>query len=169
MRSTLADNEKKKVNKKAKTVGQAATRGTTAWLADTNCSSYSRRCSKSSGPWRAPNYSFLLNNWSAETNEMMLSSMLFNQFPGFEEVCLVPGRCDMTFIEFENDRQAGDTRDALQGFKITPSHAMKITYAKKWCMGESFLQGLALFIVSVSILLWDEGSGIFVADLKTSL
>lgn len=44
---------------------------------------------------------------------------------------LVPGRHDIAFVEFENDGQAGAARDALQGFKITPSHAMKITYAKK--------------------------------------
>ncbi|KAG3290824.1 SNRPB2-containing [Ictidomys tridecemlineatus] len=61
----------------------------------------------------------------------MLLSMLFNQFPGFKEVCLVPGRHDIAFVEFENNGQAGAIRDALQGFKITPSHVMKITYAKK--------------------------------------
>jgi len=43
----------------------------------------------------------------------------------------VPGRHDIAFVEFENECQAGAARDALQGFKITPSHAMKITYAKK--------------------------------------
>ena len=53
------------------------------------------------------------------------------RFPGFKEVRLVPGRHDIAVVEFENDGQAGAARDALQGFKITPSHAMKITYAKK--------------------------------------
>lgn len=76
------------------------------------------------------NYIPFLNNLPEEMNEMMLS-MLFNQFPGFKEVRLVPGRHDIAFVEFENDGQAGAARDALQGFKITPSHAMKITYAKK--------------------------------------
>uniref|UniRef100_A0A8C9GFI2 RRM domain-containing protein n=1 Tax=Piliocolobus tephrosceles TaxID=591936 RepID=A0A8C9GFI2_9PRIM len=77
-----------------------------------------------------PNYILFLNNLPEETNEMMLS-MLFNQFPGFKEVHLVPGRHDIAFVEFENGGQAGAARDALQGFKITTSHAMKITYAKK--------------------------------------
>ncbi|KAL4698261.1 hypothetical protein H8957_000848 [Semnopithecus entellus] len=81
-----------------------------------------------------PNYILFLNNLPEETNEMMLS-MLFNQFPGFKEVCLVPGRHDIAFVEFENDGQAGAARDALQGFKITTSHAMKITYAKKQHLG----------------------------------
>jgi hypothetical protein len=61
----------------------------------------------------------------------MVLSMLFKQCPGFKEVRLVPGRHDIVFVEFENDGQAGAARDALQGFKMTLSHAMKITYAKK--------------------------------------
>ncbi|XP_014749432.1 PREDICTED: U2 small nuclear ribonucleoprotein B'' [Sturnus vulgaris] len=81
-------------------------------------------------PDNPPNFILFLNNLPEETNEMMLS-MLFNQFPGFKEVRLVPGRHDIAFVEFENENQAGAARDALQGFKITPSHAMKITYAKK--------------------------------------
>ncbi|KAJ8794367.1 hypothetical protein J1605_003134 [Eschrichtius robustus] len=115
MRGTFADKEKKKEKKKAKTVEQTAT-----------------TMNKKPGqvPDYPPNYILFLNNLPEETNEMMLS-MLFNQFPGFKEVRLVPGRHDIAFVEFENDGQAGAARDALQGFKITPSHAMKITYAKK--------------------------------------
>ena len=45
---------------------------------------------------------------------------------------LVPGRHDIAFVEFENEIQAGAAKDALQGFKITPSIAMKISFAKKW-------------------------------------
>ena len=53
------------------------------------------------------------------------------RFPGFKEVRLVPGRHDIAFVEFENEIQAGAAKDALQGFKITPSIAMKISFAKK--------------------------------------
>ncbi|XP_073234598.1 U1 small nuclear ribonucleoprotein A-like [Porites lutea] len=77
-----------------------------------------------------PNNILFLTSLPNETTEMMLS-MLFNQFPGFKEVRLVPGRSDIAFVEFENDVQSGTAKDALQGFRITPSHAMKITYAKK--------------------------------------
>ena len=58
-------------------------------------------------------------------------TMLFNQFPGFKEVRLVPGRHDIAFVEFDNEFQSGAAKDALQGFKVTPSHAIKITFAKK--------------------------------------
>uniref|UniRef100_A0A8C2MS17 RRM domain-containing protein n=1 Tax=Cricetulus griseus TaxID=10029 RepID=A0A8C2MS17_CRIGR len=61
-----------------------------------------------------PNYILFLNNLPEERNDMMLS-MLHG----------------IAFVEFENDGQAGAARGALQGFKITPFYAMKITYAKK--------------------------------------
>jgi len=77
-----------------------------------------------------PNQILFLTNLPQETNEMMLS-MLFNQFPGFKEVRLVPGRHDIAFVEFENEIQSSAGRDALQGFKITPTTAMKISFAKK--------------------------------------
>ncbi|XP_029646304.1 U1 small nuclear ribonucleoprotein A [Octopus sinensis] len=81
-------------------------------------------------PEQPPNQILFLTNLPEETTEMMLS-MLFNQFPGFKEVRLVPGRHDIAFVEFENEMQAGAAKDALQGFKITPNNAMKITFAKK--------------------------------------
>ncbi|XP_002737237.1 U1 small nuclear ribonucleoprotein A-like [Saccoglossus kowalevskii] len=77
-----------------------------------------------------PNNILFLTNLPEETNEMMLQ-MLFNQFQAFKEVRLVPGRHDIAFVEFENETQAGVAKDALQGFKITPSNAMKISFAKK--------------------------------------
>jgi len=77
-----------------------------------------------------PNQILFLTNLPGETNEMMLS-MLFNQFPGFKEVRLVPGRSDIAFVEFENEMQSAAARDALQGFKVTPTTPMKINFAKK--------------------------------------
>lgn len=58
-------------------------------------------------------------------------ALYYYRFPGFKEVRLVPGRSDIAFVEFENDVQSGTAKGALQGFRITPSNAMKITYAKK--------------------------------------
>lgn len=57
--------------------------------------------------------------------------MYFFRFPGFKEVRLVPNRHDIAFVEFENELQSASAKDALQGFKITPTHAMKISFAKK--------------------------------------
>ncbi|ENN75147.1 U1 small nuclear ribonucleoprotein A [Dendroctonus ponderosae] len=77
-----------------------------------------------------PNQILFLTNLPDETSEMMLS-MLFNQFPGFKEVRLVPNRHDIAFVEFENELQSASAKDALQSFRITPTHAMKISFAKK--------------------------------------
>jgi U2 small nuclear ribonucleoprotein B'' len=77
-----------------------------------------------------PHYILFLTSLPDETNDVMIS-MLFNQFPGFKEVRLVPGRHDIAFVEFENENQSTAAKDALQGFKITPTNAMKITFAKK--------------------------------------
>uniref|UniRef100_A0A672LWV8 RRM domain-containing protein n=1 Tax=Sinocyclocheilus grahami TaxID=75366 RepID=A0A672LWV8_SINGR len=112
MRGTYGDKEKKK-EKKRKAQEQAA---------NVN--------KKPAVPDNPPNYILFLNNLPEETNEMMLS-MLFNQFPGFKEVRLVPGKHDIAFVEFESEAQAGVAKDALQGFRITATCAMKITYAKK--------------------------------------
>lgn len=60
------------------------------------------------------------------------------RFPGFKEVRLVPGKHDIAFVEFESETQAGVAKDALQGFRITATCAMKITYSKKWPGSHSF-------------------------------
>ncbi|UYV62150.1 SNRPA [Cordylochernes scorpioides] len=76
------------------------------------------------------NQILFLTNLPEETNDMMLA-MLFNQFPGFKEVRLVPGRHDIAFIEFDNELLAASAKDALQGFKLTLNHSMHISFAKK--------------------------------------
>jgi hypothetical protein len=34
-------------------------------------------------------------------------------------------------VEFTNESQATQAKDTLQGFKLTPQNAMRITFAKK--------------------------------------
>uniref|UniRef100_A0A8C2DAA1 U2 small nuclear ribonucleoprotein B''-like n=1 Tax=Cyprinus carpio TaxID=7962 RepID=A0A8C2DAA1_CYPCA len=120
MRGTYGDKEKKK-EKKRKALEQAA---------NVNKKPEVSTSHNLHVPDNPPNYILFLNNLPEETNEMMLS-MLFNQFPGFKEVRLVPGKHDIAFVEFESEAQAGVAKDALQGFRITATCAMKITYAKK--------------------------------------
>uniref|UniRef100_A0A3Q2CX72 Small nuclear ribonucleoprotein polypeptide B2 n=1 Tax=Cyprinodon variegatus TaxID=28743 RepID=A0A3Q2CX72_CYPVA len=112
MKGTFSDKEKKREKKKKAQEAAAAANAT------------------KKVPDNPPNHILFLNNLPEETNEMMLS-MLFNQFPGFKEVRLVPGKHDIAFVEFEGETQAGVAKDALQGFRITATCAMRITYAKK--------------------------------------
>ncbi|XP_005996928.1 U2 small nuclear ribonucleoprotein B'' [Latimeria chalumnae] len=136
MRGTFGDKERRKEKKKAKAQEQSANAANkkpgqvNQGAAQAPVNAQSNVAQNQQAQDNPPNYILFLNNLPEETNEMMLS-MLFNQFPGFKEVRLVPGRHDIAFVEFENEGQAGAARDALQGFRITPSHAMKITYAKK--------------------------------------
>lgn len=77
-----------------------------------------------------PNNILFLTSLPEETNEAMLT-LLFNQFPGFKEVRLIPGRSDIAFVEFENEYQSGAAKEALNGFSLSPTHKMRITFAKK--------------------------------------
>ncbi|CAL8389795.1 unnamed protein product [Arctogadus glacialis] len=126
MRGTYGDKDKKKDKKKKAPevlTSLAKKPGPVALIPQTNSPS-------APVPDNPPNYILFLSNLPEETNEMMLS-MLFNQFPGFKEVRLVPGKHDIAFVEFEGEALAGVAKDALQGFRITATCAMKITYAKK--------------------------------------
>ncbi|CAM4474010.1 hypothetical protein PO909_015701 [Leuciscus waleckii] len=126
MRGTYGDKEKKK-EKKKKALEQAASLNKKPTGSVNNQPPPPATVQVPDNP---PNYILFLNNLPEETNEMMLS-MLFNQFPGFKEVRLVPGKHDIAFVEFESETQAGVAKDALQGFRITATCAMKITYSKK--------------------------------------
>ncbi|KAG7254582.1 hypothetical protein CRUP_011938 [Coryphaenoides rupestris] len=124
MRGTYGDKDKKK-DKKKKMIPEVPTS-----LAKKPASNTQPNTPAAPVPDNPPNFILFLSNLPEETNEMMLS-MLFNQFPGFKEVRLVPGKHDIAFVEFEGEALAGVAKDALQGFRITASCAMKITYAKK--------------------------------------
>jgi len=77
-----------------------------------------------------PNKILFVENLPEQVNEMMLS-MLFQQFPNFKEVRLVPGKKGIAFVEFEDEVQAGVAMEGLQRFKITPENLMVISFAKK--------------------------------------
>ena len=44
---------------------------------------------------------------------------------------MVDARPGISFVEFENDMQASVAMAGLQDFKITPMHAINISYAKQ--------------------------------------
>lgn len=57
--------------------------------------------------------------------------LYFRRIPGYKEARLVNGRHDIAFVEFENADQARQAKDQLNGYKISPTNPMIITYAKK--------------------------------------
>ncbi|CAG8469245.1 12025_t:CDS:2 [Ambispora leptoticha] len=69
---------------------------------------------------------YIMNLPPDVTDEML--SYLFQQYPGFKEVRLVPGKSDIAFVEYETDHQAAVAKDVLNGFKITHDKEMKVTW-----------------------------------------
>ena len=47
------------------------------------------------------------------------------------QVRMVPGKPGIAFVEFGSEAQSGQAKDTLQGFKLTPTNQMRITFAKK--------------------------------------
>jgi U1 small nuclear ribonucleoprotein A len=76
-----------------------------------------------------PNRTLFVENLPNEATDTMLS-MLFRQYPGFQEVRLIPGR-NVAFVDYENEHQAGMAMQGLQGFAMTPEVKLNLSYARK--------------------------------------
>jgi len=76
-----------------------------------------------------PSNVLFVENLPAEVNDMMLT-MLFRQYPGFQEARLIKGR-NVAFIEYADELQAGIAKHGLQGFMVTQEMALKISFAKQ--------------------------------------
>lgn len=81
-----------------------------------------------SGP-ALPNRTLFVENLPQEANDTMLA-MLFRQYPGFQEVRIIPGR-NVAFVDYQNEYQSGMAMQGLQGFAMTPEVKLKLTYARK--------------------------------------
>jgi RNA recognition motif-containing protein len=78
-----------------------------------------------------PNSKLFVEHLPDVANEKMISELF--KFPGYQS-CLVvdvPNKGKVAFIQFQEIFQATTAMDALQGFKVSPSDLMKITYAKQ--------------------------------------
>lgn len=76
-----------------------------------------------------PNRTLFVESLPNEATDTMLS-MLFRQYPGFQEVRLIPGR-SVAFVDYENEHQATMAMQGLQGFAMTPEVKLALTYARK--------------------------------------
>merc|ERR1712224_865884 len=68
---------------------------------------------------RHPNRMLFIENLPQITTGAMLE-MLFQQFSGFLEVRMVPGRPGISFVEFDSDHDAAVAKNGLDKFRITP-------------------------------------------------
>ncbi|KAF9581736.1 hypothetical protein BGW38_001140 [Lunasporangiospora selenospora] len=56
---------------------------------------------------------------------------LFQQYPGFKEVRMVPGRSGIAFVEYDNEYYSAAAKTALADYQISPENKMKVTFARK--------------------------------------
>lgn len=71
---------------------------------------------------------FIENLPDEVTNEMIAT--LFQQYAGYVEARMPPNQ-NVAFVEFDDEVNAATGMESLQGFKLSPTHTLKITYAKK--------------------------------------
>ena len=65
-----------------------------------------------------------------ETEDEMLLA-LFNQYDGFKEVRMVPGQKGLAFIEFGTEAQASVALENLRDFRLSATHLLRLSYAKR--------------------------------------
>mmetsp|Transcript_51095 Transcript_51095/g.116165 ORF Transcript_51095/g.116165 Transcript_51095/m.116165 type:complete len:212 (+) Transcript_51095:48-683(+) len=58
-------------------------------------------------------------------------ALLFQVHAGFKEVRMVPGKVGIAFIEFDDEHKATTALQSLNGFKLTPTDTMALSYAKR--------------------------------------
>ncbi|KAI9296525.1 RNA recognition protein [Neoconidiobolus thromboides FSU 785] len=71
-----------------------------------------------------------IENLPAEATDEMVS-FLFQQYAGFKEIRMVPGRPGLAFAEFETSAQATAAKTIMNGFHFSTENIIKVTYAKK--------------------------------------
>jgi U2 small nuclear ribonucleoprotein B'' len=74
-----------------------------------------------------PSHILFAQDLPTECNEMMLA-MLFRQYAGFKEV-RIP-REGLGFVEFDDEPHATLALERLNGFKLTTTDTLKLTYGK---------------------------------------
>lgn len=77
-----------------------------------------------------PNSVLFVQQLPAEATQPMLAA-LFSPYDGFKEARIIDGKPGIAFVEFGTEFQATRAMESLQGFKVTPQHAINVTYAKK--------------------------------------
>jgi len=77
-----------------------------------------------------PNKTLFVQNLPEDCTDIMLIN-LFQQFPGFSEVRLVPGKKGLAFVEFQNEMQSNVAMAELQGSRITHDRAIQISFQKR--------------------------------------
>ena len=77
-----------------------------------------------------PHRILFAQNLPDECNDQMLAA-LFQQYPGFQEVRMAPGKKGIAFVEFQDVVQAGIALQQLNGFQLSAVDTLQLTYGKQ--------------------------------------
>ncbi|KAG0144460.1 hypothetical protein CROQUDRAFT_660030 [Cronartium quercuum f. sp. fusiforme G11] len=77
-----------------------------------------------------PNPVLFLEGLPSEVTDDMMA-VLFQQYPGFVSVRLVPGRTGIAFVQYDTSTQSDMAKTALDGFQLAPGIMMKVRFARK--------------------------------------
>ncbi len=75
-----------------------------------------------------PHRILFAQNLPTEVTQQNLSA-IFHHIPGFREVRIVPGNRGLAFIEFDTEVQSGMALRQLNGFQLTATHVLNLTYS----------------------------------------
>lgn len=56
---------------------------------------------------------------------------LFQRYPGFREVRMIPTKKSIAFVEYDNELQSATAKAELSGHSFGPDQEMKVTFARK--------------------------------------
>jgi hypothetical protein len=76
-----------------------------------------------------PNRTLLLRDFPESYGKTELTA-LFQRYPGFKEIRMVPGRAGLAFAEYEEELQSAAAREALNGMSMGDAK-FKVTFQKK--------------------------------------
>ena len=77
-----------------------------------------------------PSSKLIATDLPEEINGSMMLMMLFQQYPGLQDINPIPSR-KLAFIQFANVMQASTALEALKGFMLDEANVLNLTYAKE--------------------------------------
>ena len=77
-----------------------------------------------------PNKTLYVQNLPENVSEVILQT-LFERYPGFKEIRVIPGGRGIAFVEYQNEMQAAVALNELHGFRLEGDYTMVISFQKK--------------------------------------
>jgi len=123
----LARKKRARVDNPHRRKAQARLKATTG---DGTAPAQGRRIVQMPDEYLPPNKILFLQNLPDSTTLSQLQ-VLFSQYPGLEEVRLVPTKKDIAFVEYADEGAAGVAKEALHNYRLDGEAKMKVTFARK--------------------------------------